>query len=62
MTPVADAEASHIGSSGYEREAGTVTLRRAETRLVSRYLRTLPDEQAKRLRLVVGWNDLYLVG
>jgi hypothetical protein len=58
---VVDAEASHVESSEYERKPGTVTLHRAEARLVARYRQTLPEAQAKRLRLAVGWTDLYCV-
>jgi hypothetical protein len=56
-----DAEASHVDTTEYERQSGTVTLRRAEARLVALYVRTLSDPQAKRLRLAVGWTDLYVV-
>ena len=58
---VVDAESSHVDATEYERQSGTVTLRRAEARLVALYVRTLPDPQAKRLRLAVGWTDLYVV-
>ena len=58
---VVDAEASNTEDSHYERQPGTVIIRRVEARLVDRYLQTLPGEQAKRLRVAVGWTDLYLV-
>jgi hypothetical protein len=55
---VVDAEASHADSTQYERQARTVIVRRGESQLVARYRRTLSDP-AKRLRLSVGWTDLY---
>ena len=58
---VVDAESSYVDATEYERQSGTVTLRRAEARLVALYVRTLSDPQAKRLRLAVGWTDLYVV-
>lgn len=58
---VVDAESIYVQSSQYERAPGTVTLRRLEARLVARYRETLPEAQAKRLRLSVGWTDLYRV-
>jgi hypothetical protein len=58
---VVDAEASNTDSTQYQREAGTVIVQRQESRFVARYRQTLPDTQAKRLRLTVGWTDLYLV-
>ena len=57
---VVDAEASHADSTHYERKAKTVTVWRGESQLVARYRQTLA-EQAKRLRLDVGWTDLYRV-
>jgi hypothetical protein len=57
---VVDAEASHAGSTYYKRQARTVTVWRGESQLVARYRQTLP-EQAKRLRLDIGWTDLYRV-
>jgi hypothetical protein len=56
---VVDAEASHVGSTEYERKAGKVTVWRGEAQLVARYRETLPETQAKRLRLAVGYTDLY---
>lgn len=58
---VVDAEASNTGSTEYQREPGTVVVQRQESRFVARYRQTLPVAQAKRLRLAVGWTDLYLV-
>lgn len=58
---IVDAEASHTTSSEYQRQAATVTIRRVEAQLVARYRQTLPEPQAKRLRLAVGWTDLYRV-
>jgi hypothetical protein len=58
---VVDAEASNTDSTQYQREPGTVIVQRQESRFVARYRQTLPAEQAKRLRLAVGWTDLYLV-
>jgi hypothetical protein len=58
---VVEAEASHVESTQYERKAGNVTVWRGEAQLVARYRRTLPDTQAKRIRLAVGWTDLYRV-
>jgi len=58
---VVDAEASNTGSTQYEREPGTVIVQRQESRFVARYRQTLPAAQAKRLRLAVGWTDLYVV-
>lgn len=58
---VVDAETSHVDTTEYERQSGTVTLHRAEARLVKLYVRTLSDPQAKRLRLAVGWTDLYVI-
>jgi len=58
---VVDAEESHTESTEYERQSGTVTVRRAEARLVALYRRTLSEPQTKRLRLAVGWTDLYCV-
>lgn len=55
-----DAEASHVDSTHYERQARTVTVWRGESQLVAWYRQTLP-EQAKCLRLDVGWTDLYRV-
>jgi hypothetical protein len=36
-----------------------VTVWRVEAQFVARYRQTLPEPQAKRLRLAVGWTDLY---
>jgi hypothetical protein len=58
---VVDAEASNADSTQYQREPGTVNVQRQESRFVARYRQTLPAAQAKRLRLAVGWTDLYLV-
>jgi hypothetical protein len=58
---VVDAEASNTDSTQYEREPGTVIVQRQESRFVARYRQTLPAAQAKRLRLAVGWTDLYVV-
>jgi hypothetical protein len=58
---VVDAEASNTDSTQYERQPGTVIVRRQESRFVARYRQTLPDAQAKRLRLAVGWTDLYVI-
>jgi hypothetical protein len=56
-----DAEASNTDTTQYEREPGTVIVQRQESRFVARYRQTLPAAQAKRLRLAVGWTDLYLI-
>ncbi|GIG89252.1 hypothetical protein [Plantactinospora endophytica] len=56
-----DAEGNHTDTTEYERKAGKVILRRAEARLVARYRQTLPDSQAHRLKLDVGWSDLYII-
>jgi hypothetical protein len=56
-----DAETSHVTSTEYERKAATVTIRRGEAQLVARYRQTLPDDDGKRLRLPVGYTDLYRV-
>jgi hypothetical protein len=45
----------------YQREPGTVIVQRQESRFVARYRQTLLATQAKRLRLAVGWTDLYIV-
>jgi len=58
---VVDAEASNTDGTQYEREPGTVIVRRQESRFVARYRQTLPAAQAKRLRLEVGWTDLYII-
>ena len=55
------AGASNTDSTQYQREPGTVIVQRQESRFVARYRQTLPAAQAKRLRLAVGWTDLYLV-
>jgi hypothetical protein len=59
---VVDAEASNTDSTQYQRKPGTITVQRQESRFVARYRQTLPAAQAKRLRLAVGWTDLYLIG
>lgn len=56
---VFEAEGHHTETSEYYRDAALVTLRRSEARLVARYRQSLPDGQGKRLRLAVGWTDLY---
>ncbi|WP_433494516.1 hypothetical protein ACQP26_29280 [Micromonospora sp. CA-248089] len=53
------AEESHTDTTTYERSAATVTVRRAEARLVAKYRATLPE--LMRLRLAVGWTDLYCI-
>jgi hypothetical protein len=58
---IVSAEASHTQSSQYERTAATVTLRRAEAQLVTKYCDSLPGVEHKRLQLASGWSDLYLV-
>ena len=58
---VVEPEASHVESTQYERKAGNVTVWRGEAQLVARYRRTLPEAHAKRIRLAVGWTDLYRV-
>jgi hypothetical protein len=58
---VVDAEASNTDTTQYQREPGTVVVQRQESRFVARYRQTLPDAQAKRLRLAVGFTDLYLI-
>jgi len=58
---VVDAEANATDRTQYQRSPGAVIVERAESRFVARYRQTLPDEQAKRLRLSVGLTDLYLV-
>jgi hypothetical protein len=55
------AEGHHTDSTEYERKAGKVTLKRAEALLVARYRQTLPATQGHRLKLAVGWSDLYSV-
>lgn len=52
-------EASHTDLTEYERSAATITARREEARLVARYRATQPG--LMRLRLDVGWTDLYCV-
>lgn len=56
---VFNAEAMHTESTAYQRSAETVTVRRVEARLVARYRDSLPSGQGHRLRLAVGWTDLY---
>ncbi|MCM0674661.1 hypothetical protein NCC78_08165, partial [Micromonospora phytophila] len=53
------AEENHTDVTTYERSAGTVTVQRAEARLVAKYRATLPE--LMRLRLAVGWTDLYCI-
>src|SRR5262249_19059039 len=52
-----EAEKSHIDGAEYQRSAATITFDRAEARLVAKYRDTRPG--LKRLRLEVGWTDLY---
>ncbi len=54
-------EAYRTETREYERTARTVHLSRAEARLVARYRETLPDGEAMRLHLAIGWSDLYVV-
>ncbi|WP_223874731.1 hypothetical protein [Salinispora oceanensis] len=56
---VFEAEAMHTESAEYQRSVKTVTVRRVEARLMARYRDSLPTGQGKRLRLAVGWTDLY---
>jgi hypothetical protein len=57
---VVAAEGSHVDSTQYERDAGTVIVWRGEAQLVARYRQTI-QYPAKRLRLDVGWTELYRV-
>ncbi|MEV0396868.1 hypothetical protein [Polymorphospora rubra] len=56
---VFEAEAMHVESAEYQRSVKTVTVRRVEARLMAKYRDSLPTGQRKRLRLAVGWTDLY---
>jgi len=56
-----DAEGNYTDTTEYERKAGTVTRKRAEARLVARYRPTLPDAPAHRLKLDIGWSDVYII-
>ncbi len=49
----------HTDTSEYDLPGRKITLQRAEARLVARYRNTLSDPQAWRLRLDVGWTDLF---
>ncbi|MEU8232840.1 hypothetical protein AB0C12_24940 [Actinoplanes sp. NPDC048967] len=54
------AEKANVTETEYERRAGTVKVRRAETILVGLYRQTLADKGEHRLRSAVGHTDLYL--
>ncbi|MDP9798772.1 hypothetical protein J2S43_007284 [Catenuloplanes nepalensis] len=54
-----EAESHHTDTSEYDLPGRKITLQRAEARLVARYRNTLSDPQAWRLRLDVGWTDLF---
>jgi hypothetical protein len=57
------AEASRVTGTEYDRKATRVIVRRGESRLVARYRQTLDDDDddGMRLRLAVGYTDLYRV-
>ena len=54
------AEKANVTETEYERAAGTVKVRRAETMLVGLYRQSLDDKGDHRLRSAVGHTDLYL--
>jgi hypothetical protein len=56
---LSEIEVYHVDGGRYELRAKSVGFSRAEARLVAKYLKTLPQGQVKRLRLSVGWTDLY---
>ena len=57
---IVDAENAHVTSTTYERTAGTVFVRRAESVLVARYRQSIAGSGDHRLRSAVGFTDLYL--